>query len=83
LNGDLWISQRKRKRVEEISGWMKSWGGLRGTRFRGIARVQLLLMSIAKDGTRTQRPTTGLAGDINMLINPSMLIGISRFASSC
>jgi transposase len=36
-----WISQRKRKRVEEIFGWMKSWGGLRRTRFRGIARVQL------------------------------------------
>jgi transposase len=36
-----WVSQRKRKRVEEIFGWMKSWGGLRRTRFRGIARVQL------------------------------------------
>lgn len=36
-----WISQKKRKRVEEIFGWMKSWGGLRRTRFRGIARVQL------------------------------------------
>ena len=35
------ISQRKRKRVEEIFGWMKSWGGLRRTRFRGVARVQL------------------------------------------
>jgi transposase len=35
------VSQRKRKRVEEIFGWMKSWGGLRRTRFRGIARVQL------------------------------------------
>jgi transposase len=35
------LSQRKRKRVEEIFGWMKSWGGLRRTRFRGIARVQL------------------------------------------
>jgi transposase len=36
-----WISQRKRKRVEEIFGWMKAYGGLRRTRFRGIARVQL------------------------------------------
>ena len=36
-----WISQRKRRRVEDIFGWMKSWGGLRRTRFRGIARVQL------------------------------------------
>lgn len=36
-----WISQKKRKRVEEIFGWMKAYGGLRRTRFRGIARVQL------------------------------------------
>jgi transposase len=36
-----WISQQKRKRVEEIFGWMKAYGGLRRTRFRGIARVQL------------------------------------------
>jgi IS5 family transposase len=35
------VSQRKRKRVEEIFGWMKAFGGLRRTRFRGIARVQL------------------------------------------
>jgi transposase len=35
------ISQKKRKRVEEIFGWMKAYGGLRRTRFRGIARVQL------------------------------------------
>jgi len=36
-----WSSQRKRKRVEEIFGWMKAYGGLRRTRFRGIARVQM------------------------------------------
>jgi transposase len=36
-----WVSQKKRKRVEEIFGWMKSWGGLRRTRFRGVARVQM------------------------------------------
>ena len=35
------MSQRKRKRVEEIFGWMKSYGGLRKTMFRGIRRVQL------------------------------------------
>jgi transposase len=34
-----WISQKKRKRVEEIFGWMKAYGGLRRTRFRGLARV--------------------------------------------
>ncbi|MGH8530431.1 MAG: IS5 family transposase [Nevskiales bacterium] len=34
-------SQRKRKRVEEIFGWMKTYGGLRRTLVRGLARVQL------------------------------------------
>jgi transposase len=35
------ISQRVRKRVEEIFGWVKTVGGLRKTRFRGIARTRL------------------------------------------
>jgi transposase len=35
------ISQRKRKRVEEIFGWMKTYGGLRRTLVRGLARVQM------------------------------------------
>jgi transposase len=35
------ISQRKRKRVEEIFGWMKAYGGLRRTMARGLARVRL------------------------------------------
>src|SRR5581483_12161082 len=35
------LSQRKRKRVEEIFGWMKTYGGLRRTLVRGLARVQL------------------------------------------
>ncbi len=34
-------SQRIRKRVEEIFGWMKTVGGLRKTRYRGQARVGL------------------------------------------
>ncbi len=33
------ISQRKRKRVEEIFGWLKTVAGLRKTRHRGVARV--------------------------------------------
>jgi transposase len=33
------LSQRLRKRVEEIFGWLKTVGGLRKTRFRGTARV--------------------------------------------
>ena len=32
-------SQRVRKRVEEIFGWIKTVGGLRKTRHRGTARV--------------------------------------------
>lgn len=35
------VSQRKRKRVEEIFGWMKAYGGLRRTLVRGLGRVQL------------------------------------------
>jgi transposase len=35
------ISQRKRKRIEEIFGWMKAYGGLRRTMMRGLQRVQL------------------------------------------
>lgn len=33
------VSQRARKRVEEIFGWMKTVGGYRKTRFRGVQRV--------------------------------------------
>jgi transposase len=33
------ISQQKRKRVEEIFGWLKTIGGLRKTRHRGVQRV--------------------------------------------
>jgi hypothetical protein len=32
-------SQRKRKRIEEVFGWVKSAAGLRKTRHRGTARV--------------------------------------------
>ena len=35
------ISQRIRKRVEEIFGWMKTVGGFRKTRSRGTERTQL------------------------------------------
>jgi transposase len=34
------ISQRVRKRVEEVFGWMKTVGGFRRTRYRGVARTQ-------------------------------------------
>ena len=35
------VSQRIRKRVEEIFGWAKTVGGFRRTRFKGIERTQL------------------------------------------
>ena len=35
------ISQRIRKRVEEIFGWMKTIGGFRRTRYRGLDRTGL------------------------------------------
>ena len=35
------VSQRIRKRVEEIFGWMKTVGGFRRTRFKGTERTQL------------------------------------------
>jgi transposase len=34
------LSQHKRKRIEEIFGWLKTVAGLRKTRHRGVARVQ-------------------------------------------
>lgn len=35
------ISQRIRKRIEEIFGWMKTTGNFRRTRLKGVARTQL------------------------------------------
>lgn len=35
------VSQRQRKRVEEIFGWMKTVGGMRKTRFIGEAKTQM------------------------------------------
>jgi IS5 family transposase len=35
------LSQRVRKRIEEVFGWTKTVGGLRETRYRGRARVQM------------------------------------------
>jgi transposase len=41
------VSQRKRKLVEEIFGWMKIFGGFRRSRFRGKRRTQLAGMIVA------------------------------------
>jgi transposase len=54
------ISQRLRKRVEEIFGWLKSVGGFRRTRYRGLARTQLAgyLVAAAYNLVRMARLTT-------------------------
>lgn len=41
------ISQRKRKRVEEIFGWMKTVGNFRRTRFIGLQLTQLAAYLVA------------------------------------
>ncbi len=41
------LSQRRRKRVEEIFGWMKTIGGLRKLRHRGGARVEWQFLFVA------------------------------------
>ena len=53
-------SQRIRKRVEEIFGWMKMVGGFRRTRFRGLARTSLAgyLVGAAYNLVRLARLTT-------------------------
>ena len=33
------VSQRKRKRIEEVFGWLKTVGALRKTRHRGVIKV--------------------------------------------
>jgi transposase len=56
------FSQRVRKRIEEIFGWLKTVGGFRRTRFRGRARTQMAayLAGAAYNLTRMQR--LGAAG---------------------
>jgi transposase len=40
VHGGYAVSQRVRKRVEEIFGWMKTVGGFRKTRYRGLERTR-------------------------------------------
>jgi transposase len=41
------VSQRLRKRVEEIFGWMKTVGGFRRTRYRGLDKTSLAAYVVA------------------------------------
>jgi len=51
------VSQRCRQRVEEVFGWTKTIGGLRKTRFHGVARTELyaLLVGSAYNLVRMSR----------------------------
>ena len=46
-HGGYAISQRVRKRVEEVFGWMKTVGGLRRSRYRGLPRTGLWAYLVA------------------------------------
>ena len=58
-------SQRIRKRVEEVFGWLKTVGGFRRTRYRGVSRTQFAgyLVAAAYNLVRlarlVPRPATG------------------------
>jgi transposase len=41
------VSQRKRKRIEELFGWAKTVGGIRKTRHRGLERVGWMFTLVA------------------------------------
>jgi IS5 family transposase len=41
------LSQRVRKRVEEIFGWSKTVGNFRRTRYRGVARTGFAAFLVA------------------------------------
>jgi hypothetical protein len=58
------ISQQKRKRVEEIFGWMKTTGGLRKLRHRGLELVgwMFTFTAAAYNLVRIRNLTTAVAG---------------------
>jgi hypothetical protein len=39
--GGYEASQKVRKRIEQVFGWLKTIGGLRKTRYKGRAKIQL------------------------------------------
>ena len=61
------VSQRLRKRVEEIFGWMKTVGGFRRTRYRGLERTGLqgsliaAAYNLVRMATLLSRPTVHAA----------------------
>ena len=59
------VSQRKRKLVEQVFGWMKTVGGLRKLRHRGIALVdwQLTFAATAYNLVRLRN----LEGEVSLI----------------
>jgi len=55
------VSQRLRKRVEEIFGWMKTVGGLRRSRYRGVERTQAWVYLVASSYNLLRMAKLGLA----------------------
>jgi len=57
------VSQRIRKRVEEIFGWMKTVGGFRKTRYRGLERTRMagMIVGAAYNLMRMARMLTAAA----------------------
>src|SRR5260370_1258504 len=58
------ISQQKRKRVEEIFGWMKTVGGMRKLRHRGLELVgwMFTFAAAAYNLVRIRNLSTAVAG---------------------
>jgi len=55
------VSQRLRKRVEEILGWMKTVGGMRRSRYRGVERTQAWVYLVASSYNLLRMAKLGLA----------------------
>jgi transposase len=55
------VSQRKRKRVEEVFGWMKTVGWLRKVRYKGLEKVDWLFTMTAAAYNLVRMRNLGLA----------------------
>ena len=64
-HGSYRASQKVRKQVEEVFGWMKTVGGFRRTRYRGVERT----------GHATPRPGKAEGAPLDLWTRPSGPIG--------
>ena len=63
------LSQRARKRVEEIFGWMKTVGGFRRTRYRGLDRTGLAGYLVATAYNLVRMTKLVLSGAEGLLVS--------------